>query len=88
MKDKLQTWCLIIGVGMFGPALLGLPVRWLFEGEITRRHSTLVRATDSPVIFYVTVIVAIYAGMKATQISWILGRLFYKNSRRRTDNPH
>ena len=88
MKDKLQTWCLIIGVSMWGPVLLGVAVTWLFMGEIPGRRGPLVRAIDSPIVFYVAVIAFIGAGMKWTQISWVLGRLFYTKSRRRTDIPH
>ena len=88
MKDKLQTWCLLIGVSMSGPVLLGLAVTCLFVGEIPGKRGPLVRAIDSPVIFYVAVIAFIVAAMKWTQISWVLGRLFFTRSRRRTDNRH
>lgn len=83
MKDKLQTWCLIVGMGMWGPVLLGLAVTSLIVGEIPGKTGPLVRAVDNPAIFYVAAIAFVLIAAKATQVSWYSARFFYDQAKRR-----
>lgn len=77
MKDKLQTWSLIIGLSMLGPAFLGLAITCLFVGEIPGKRGPLVRADDSPIIFYIAAFAFIAATVKGTHYSWVVGRFLY-----------
>ncbi|MGZ2502731.1 hypothetical protein EHI47_03845 [Rhizobium leguminosarum] len=86
MKDKLQTWCLIIGVGMCGPVFLVLPITWLFAGEIPGKRFPFLRAIDNPVVFYVATIAFIIVAMKMTQVSLVAARFFYRQSKRQGKN--
>jgi hypothetical protein len=80
MKSKLQTWCLIVRMGLLGPAMLGFAIAMLFVGEIRGRHGLSVRAEDSPAIFYIAVAILIALTMKLTQLTFIVARLFYRRS--------
>lgn len=85
MKSKLQTWSLIMGMGLLGPAMLGLTITMLFVGEIPGRRGVLVRVEDSPAIFYIAVAILIAVAAKLTQLTFILARLFYTRSKRQSE---
>jgi hypothetical protein len=83
MKNRSQAWCLIIGVGMFGPVFLGLAITCLFVGEIPGKKGPLIRVVDSPAIFYFATIAFIAVAAKMTQVSWHSARFFYNQGKRR-----
>lgn len=83
MKDKLQTWCIIIGVGLSGPIFLGLAITCLFIGEIPGRRGPLVRAVDNPVIFYAAAIAFVIIAAKFTQLTCYSAHFFYSQAKRR-----
>lgn len=85
MKSKLQTWSLIVGMGMLGPAMLGLSITMLFVGEIPGRHGVLVRAEDSPAVFYIAVAILIALTMKLTQLTLIAARWLYRRARQQPE---
>jgi hypothetical protein len=83
MKSKLQVWCLIIGVGLWGPIILGLAITCLFVGEIPGRRGPLVRAVDNPAIFYAAAIAFIIIAAKFTQVTCNSAHFFYSQAKRR-----
>ncbi|PYB77003.1 hypothetical protein [Rhizobium wuzhouense] len=85
MKSKLQTWSLIVGMVMLGPAMLGLSITMLIIGEIPGRHGVLVRAEDSPAVFYIAVAILIALTMKLTQLTLIAARLLYRSARQQSE---
>lgn len=67
MKDKLQMWSLIVGMGMIGPVALGASINKLFTGEIRINRRVFVSAIDNPVLFHVFAIALIIGSLVATR---------------------
>jgi hypothetical protein len=82
MTDKLQAWCLIVGVGLSGPIFLGLAITCLFVGEIPGRRGPLVRAVDNPAI-YAAAIAFIIIAAKFTQVTCYSAHFFHSQAKRR-----
>ncbi|MFK0382821.1 hypothetical protein [Agrobacterium sp. NPDC090273] len=76
MKDKLQMWSLIVGMGMIGPVALGASINKLITGEIRINRRVFVSAIDNPVLFHVFVIALIFGSLVVTRYmlpgAWLL----------------
>ena len=65
---RIRTWAAIIGMTLIGPIMLGFFVVCLFKGEFPLRHSTFT-AAEHPLLFYPIIVMLLYGGFKASQIS-------------------
>ncbi len=65
ITDSLRRWALIIGLGIWGPALLGVAITCLIMGEIPgKKGVTIAKASHNPVLFYLLAFAFIVAAIK------------------------
>lgn len=83
MKEKLQTWALLVGLGLAGPAFLGCFIAFTVRGELPGKHGRSLLTADAPYLFYPVMLALILVGLKGTQLSFILVRAYFRGRKAR-----
>ncbi|MGO6895421.1 hypothetical protein ACCT15_16310 [Rhizobium ruizarguesonis] len=56
MVERFRTWSLIIGLTLFSPLPLSVPLVWLVQGEVHYKQSGVLKAAEQPALFFLFVL--------------------------------
>lgn len=56
MVERFRTWLVIIGLMLFSPLPVIVPLVWLAQGEVHGKHSGVLKAAEQPALFYLFVL--------------------------------
>jgi hypothetical protein len=82
IMDKFRTLAAIIGMTAIGPVIFGFFVVCLIKGEFPVRHSTLT-AAEHPLLFYPIIVMLLFGGFKASQISVMFAIGYFRGRSKR-----
>ncbi|WP_245485686.1 hypothetical protein [Rhizobium leguminosarum] len=56
MIEQFRAWSVIIGLTLFSPLPLCVPLVWLVQGEVHGKQSGVLKAAEQPALFYLIVL--------------------------------
>ncbi|MGO7673772.1 hypothetical protein [Rhizobium ruizarguesonis] len=56
MIEQFRAWSVIIGLTLFSPLPLCVPLVWLVQGEVHDKQSGVLKAAEQPALFYLIIL--------------------------------